>query len=183
MGDDNGSEASPCSMGCTLAGNMVFVTSASFQGKIGGGGVKAADGACINAAAKAQIANAGGFRAWISDSEHSPSSWNPPPKGPFILPDATVIATSWAQLTSGQLAAPIDVFESGETIDDLPYFAWTGTNTDGAATEDRCSDWSTTSKPNKGTRGLLTQKDTDWTEHSTVDCQQFARLICIEQDL
>ena len=181
MGDDNGSEASPCSMGCTLAGNMVFVTSESFQGKIGGGGVKAADGACMNAAAKAQIANAGGFRAWISDGEHSPSNWNPPPKGPFILPDATIIATSWAQLTSGQLAAPIDVFETGENVDELPYFAWTGTNTDGAATEDRCSDWSTTSKPHKGTWGSLTQKGMGWTVHSTIECQQFARLICIEQ--
>jgi len=183
LGDENGKGSAPCSMTCALAGNMVFATSASFQGKIGAGGVEAADAACAQAALNANIANAGNFRAWLSDDTHSPATWNPKPQGPFILPNTTIIANSWPGLVDGFLLAPINVLETGAHIVDNPFYAWTGTEPNGspAADGERCSEWSTTSKPHKGSRGRLTKANEAWSKHNIAECQQLARLICIEQ--
>jgi len=180
LGDANDEAMGPCSMGCTLAGKMVFATSASFQGKIGAGGVEAGDGECAQAAANANIANAGNFRAWLSDDTHSPATWNPKPQGPFILPDTTILAHTWPGLVDGLLLAPIDVLETGEKIVDKPFYAWTGTEIDGSPASERCSEWSTTSKLHKGQRGRLTHVGEVWTKHSAMECQKLARLICIE---
>ncbi len=181
LGEENGSEDGACSEMCTLAGNMVFATSASFPGQIGAGGIEAADAACVEAAANAKIANASAFRAWISDGEHSPANWNPKPAGPFILPNTTIIAASWSDLVDGELAAPIDVLETGSKVDATPFYAWTGTHAEGTTIEAHCSKWSSDGKQHKGVWGRLGAADDGWTEHGVTYCQQLARLICIEQ--
>lgn len=106
---------------------------------------------------------------------------DPKPEGPFILRNATIIATSWADLTDGEIAAPIDVLETKKPVNSIPLHAWTGTKPDGTPAEDRCLEWSTTSKPHKGERGHLTKTGSAWSKYSATECQLVARLICIEQ--
>ena len=62
------------------------------------GGVDGANDACNTIAMEAGLANAGNFRAWISDSEMSPSKWDPAPQGAFVFPNATTVAATWADL-------------------------------------------------------------------------------------
>jgi len=69
----------------------VASTSKAYSGVIGVGGSVGADDACNTVAMEAGLANAGNFRAWISDGESSPATWNPAPVGPFILPQAKAV--------------------------------------------------------------------------------------------
>jgi len=69
--------------------------------------------ACAQAALNADIANAGEFRAWLSDDTHSPASWNPKPQGPLSSrirpssptpgPDSST-ACSWRRSMSSRQA-------------------------------------------------------------------------------
>ncbi|MCA9637018.1 MAG: hypothetical protein KC420_13410, partial [Myxococcales bacterium] len=176
----NGKEGTPCTGGCAIAGKMVFVTSKLYTGAIGMGGVTAADDACNTVAMEAGLANAGKFRAWISDGTSAPATWKIKPGGPFILPEAKgKIADTWADLTDGSLAMPIDVGEDGEVILDF-QFAWTGTSPQGAPLASRCMDWTSAAKESFGRWGSLLVTDGGWTSVGDATCKASARLFCVE---
>ncbi|MCA9686093.1 MAG: hypothetical protein KC457_28230 [Myxococcales bacterium] len=178
--DDNGGEGQPCTNMCGLAGKMIFATSKLYSGAIGDGGAAAADDKCETVAMEAGIANANAFRAWISDGSNSPATWPNKPQGPFILPGAkAIVAQSWDDLVDGTLSAPIDAIETGAPLDTIK-FAWTGTSPQGGALADRCVDWTIGTKAAQGTFGLLTKIDAAWTAFLATECQQTARLVCIE---
>src|SRR5690606_18259928 len=89
LGEKNGADGEMCSDACLFNGEVVFVTSKTYIGKIEDGGIKAADNECNTLAMAAGLPNAGAFRAWLSDGDGSPSKWIPQPAGPFILLDST----------------------------------------------------------------------------------------------
>ena len=91
----------------------VFVTSTSTTGNIGG--VAGADAIC---AAQANAAGLSGrFLAWLSDTRGaSPSARFNKSLGAYRLVDGTQIASSYADLTDGRIAAPINLDEFGEPV-------------------------------------------------------------------
>ncbi len=106
----------------------VFVTSTQHRGNIPG--TSAADLFC-NIRAQAG-GHSGYFKAWISDSpETDPESTFTRSSIPYALPDGSVVAADWTDLTDGQLNVPIDQDENGQTVvSNAPFDfnVWTGTD-------------------------------------------------------
>jgi len=110
----------------------VFVTSATYNGNLGG--LAGADAKCQSLAAAANLA--GTYKAWLSDATgSSPSNRFTHNPGPYVLVDGTTIAVDWADLTNGGILVPINMTESGATLTFPPAEnVWTGTRPDGTRT-------------------------------------------------
>lgn len=107
----------------------VFVTSTQHRGNIPG--TSAADLFC-NIRAQAG-GHSGYFKAWISDSpETDPESTFTRSAIPYALPDGSVVAANWTDLTDGQLNVPIDQDENGQSVvppsAQTDFNVWTGTD-------------------------------------------------------
>jgi len=171
----------------------VFLTSAVYSGDLGG--VQGANAKCQSLATAAGLP--GTFKAWISDSVSDPSSsFTQSPAG-YIDTTGRIIATSWSDLTDGQLAFPINCDENRNCIDmgycsaNCPvYSVWTGTASDGhypdcyfypggmGCSPSLCQDWTNAQDTNLGLTGSLIG---DWTERNDQYCSWVAHLYCFEQ--
>jgi hypothetical protein len=166
--------------GDAAAGKRVFVTSALFAGDFGG--VTQADAKCQQAAGAAGLG--GTFKAWLSvDGEDTWPSKRFTKTSGYVRIDGMAVATSWNDLTDGNLQAPINVDENGRPVTTDP-FVWTNTDEGGAQGNlaQDCSDWTSTSTT--AIVGNATKLDTSWTDDddaSLKDCGQQLRLYCFEQ--
>ena len=89
----------------------VFVTSTTHDGNLGG--LAGADAICQARAAAAGLP--GTYLAWLSDGSASPATrFLTQSAGPYRLVNGTTIADDWADLTSGDLDAPINITETGD---------------------------------------------------------------------
>ena len=94
---------------------IVFVTSTSFSGNIGG--VTGADAKCqIEADGQDSIVPTGTYFAWLSDGTQSPDTRFTKSSHPYVLADGTRIADDYADLTDGSILHPINVEASGNTL-------------------------------------------------------------------
>lgn len=107
--DGNVVDGDGCSSTCAveLGSRYVFVSSAQFTGNMGG--LAGADAECQALADAAGLP--GTYMAWLGDGSQSPSTRFTPSNESYILPDGTVVANNWADLTNGDLAHPIDMTE------------------------------------------------------------------------
>ena len=188
-GDANG--AGLCTKSCELFGQVVFVTSDSFNGDLkayasmNGDGIDGADAICQARAAKAHLRDPGAFMAWISaDAESAPANRYPGSitmSGPFILPvEGIVVADDWSELTSGVLQHAIDRTELGEPLADARV--WTNTTPTGELSdaETSCEGWSSASLV-KGRTGRSSEAGSFWTELAFEKCNVADQhLYCIE---
>jgi hypothetical protein len=183
-------DALPCPAGqcCDGAGTcgecQVFATSTLGPGDIGG--LTGADAECQ------RLANAAGlpgtYLAWLSDSAASPASRFTQATVPYILPGGEVVATSWADLTSGNpLRHAIDQVETGDEVTGTgpsAFRAWTNTTGSGEAggadPNGNCEDWTTDSAAPTGNFGKTTST-TQWTAGEFQQCPAEARLYCFQQ--
>ena len=151
---------------CTLSPRkLVFVTSAAYDGNLGG--LSGADAKCNAAAASAGLP--GTYKAWLSDSTASPSTrFTQSAVLPYRRVDGTLVARNWADLTDlilaapiNALAAPINVTESGSTLGTNQY-AWTYTTFRGSEVVDlgpiflgglHCADWTSNARGEYGIVG------------------------------
>jgi len=135
---------------CTTDKKIVFVTSALYDGDMGG--LNGADALCQGHANGAGLG--GTFKAWLSDATGSPST-RFTHGGPYVLRNNTVIANNWAQLTAGTLLHAINTTESGGTppvgngactVILGPYIVWSNTTENGSlfSSMGHCSNWSNT---------------------------------------
>ena len=92
--------------------HRVFLTSATFDGNLGG--IAGADAKCEAAAASASLG--GSWQAWLSDHVTYPALTFPQLGASYRRLDGAVIATSWADLVDGSIASPINVDESGKNV-------------------------------------------------------------------
>lgn len=128
--DGGGADAAPCMGACD---HVVFVSSVKYTGNLGGpSGLNSADAKC-NDLAKGKLA--GTFVAWVSSKADTAKArlWGggAPAPGRWVLPDkTTVVANSWAGLTSGTLQHAIDRDESGAAVS-LAQLVITNTNAQG----------------------------------------------------
>ncbi|NJN84235.1 MAG: DUF1015 family protein, partial [Caldilineaceae bacterium] len=115
-------------------------------------GLSGADALCQARASAAGLP--GTYRAWLADSTGSPSTRFNRSTVPYVLTNNTVVANSWADLTDGSLASPINRTELngavpvGNTSCAGGGFrtAWSSVNNNGAwngATA--CGSWTSTS--------------------------------------
>jgi hypothetical protein len=168
--------------------NIVFVTSAMYDGNLGG--LTGADAICQTHAANAGFS--GTFLAWLSDSTGSPDTRFTHSTTPYVRPDGVQIAANWADLTDGTLAAPINVTENlttapiGTTSCGGGGFAtvWSNTTPSGTlAGALHCDNWGN----NAGTQaawGKADMSDSSWTGWCTgggAVCVWVSPIYCFEQ--
>jgi hypothetical protein len=136
----------------------------------------------------------GTYMAWLSDTTGSPSTRFTQSSVPYVLVDGTMVATDWAQLTTGPLLHAIDMSELGGAPGHdnsgnacaLPAGAtivWTSTKHDGTAVPGTdCSGWTSAvlNAPSQWGRDDATTND--WaTWCSSGSCSWSAPLYCFEQ--
>jgi hypothetical protein len=158
----------------------VFVTSTTHDGNLGG--LSGADAICQNLAVSASLP--GTYRAWLSDDSQSPSTRFSQSSGPYELLNGVAIASSWADLTDGTLAAPITLAENGATFNALAFRAWTNTlanGTGGGTLDENCAEWTTGANGSNGDEGQPAATSDNWTDIASGTCNNQFHLYCFQQ--
>jgi uncharacterized protein DUF1554 len=164
---------------CVPATNLIFVTTATYTGNLGG--LAGADAKCQS------VATAGGltgtYKAWLSDSTTSAAMRMTHAANPYVVFDGTEISATWTTLTSSKFLTPIDESQVGGTVSSTP---WTNTQADGtisvATTADDCDDWTTAASTSVGLVGNTTMEGKPWTAgNPPVGCNSALPLYCVEQ--
>ncbi len=198
LGEDNGSpefpaESVPCDDGCRFIARLAFLSSETY---LGGDidGVEGADIKCQSLAATAKFDSANKFKAWLSDSQHSPEQdFTKDVDLPIVRPDGVRIANNWDDLVLNGPVEGIIVTDKGEPL--LGEYVWTSTTPSGKLFDAAmtCQTWSSSSPLYKGWLGLsgvdkLPETDWNkwvderhWTNIMPSTCNWEFRLYCIEQ--
>jgi hypothetical protein len=164
-------------------------------------GLTGADAICKARAVAAGLANATSYRAWLStastdaychlfglDGERSTSCNGHFPDasamGPWVRMDGTPFAGTLAEMTGSahKLFQPVLFDETGATVEDSQFFAWTGTDENGVQFGLTCSDWSSASSSSDGSAGVAWYVGRDWTYFGSFPCSDtsYLRLYCFE---
>jgi hypothetical protein len=160
---------------------MAFVSSSSHYGDALDG-LTGADTICQRLATAAGLP--GTYLAWISDNTASPSTRFIQATVPYMMPDGTVIATSYQDRTDGTLAHAIDRTESGGTRTSVVQQAWTNTLSDGSAAglspaNSHCGNWHVGTFGNTGSTLVA---DGGWTAIGNHPCEDAPRgVYCFQQ--
>lgn len=167
----------------------VFVTSTTYNGKIGG--VAGANAKCQQ---RADAANLGGiWGAWLSVGDVAPS-WNFNHAGTnsiaYKLINGTIVAKSWTDLKNSDrigLVNPINVTEYGEIITSptTQLDVWTNTTAyggyDSANNDQSCYGYTSSSSDYYGHGGSVQKTNYQWSSNNFRKCNEMARLYCFEQ--
>ena len=167
-----------CTDDCQIVRKIIFLTSTTYTGKLGG--LAGADATCQKLAGAAGLANPSTFRAWLSDGLTLIAKRITPFEGPYVRPDGVQIADHWQDLTDGDLDAPISVDETKvDHFEDESSYVWTNIAPDGGLDGYvSCDGWGPTGKT--GRIGALNTAGPDWTHHSELPCAFKAHLYCVE---
>jgi hypothetical protein len=167
-------------MPCGAGGDcLVFLTSATYQGDLGG--LPGADAKCQGLAQDAGLP--GSYRAWLSDATSAPVSRFVRSPGPYKLLNGVAIARNWDDLTDGSpLEATITVTETGGGPGDS-LIAWTATQPNGTFTfgTAHCNNWSTNGNGPTGNFGAVDRLDTWSTVPVELVCVNRMHLYCFQQ--
>ena len=160
-----------------VAPKIIFVTSETFDGNLGG--LAGADAICQRLADAANVF--GSYKAWLSDSTVSPANRFSMSSAPYIRVDGIRVADSFSDLIDGNLTNPINVDEtSAKPVDDR---VWTGTQIDGTTDgrEQHCGNWQSTT--GDGSFGVSSDTNRNWTDTLAADACSISdkRLYCMEQ--
>lgn len=158
---------------------IVFVTKDAYGTAIGG--VTQADATCVAAAKKAGLP--GTYQAWISDGSVAPSStFTTKSSVPYILPDGTKVANSFAALGGGTLLHGIDMTEDKTTLTGVKVMTNVKVNGDVNTASFTCSSWSGTSGNYfGGTSGNMTAEWTDGAAATACTASLTNHLYCFQQ--
>lgn len=133
-----------CPSGCTNSNDndcssfvpTIFVTSANYTGGTLGADLNLSDFKCQT------LANAVGFsgtwKAWISNctpvngcsTPYSPHTRMVHSNSPYVLPNGSIVANNWNDLTDGTILSQIIIDENGNNVGRMPVA--TGTNYNGS---------------------------------------------------
>lgn len=149
-----------------------FVTSQTRPGNLGG--VAGADALCAQLATAANLT--GTFRAWLSVAG-TPAADRITSNGPWQLVTGEVVATTKAQLTSGQLQRALNKDEKGATPPAVEDRVWTGTNGQGQAAGADCNGWM---GGGAGRVGEAEHANQQWTTLTDEACTEVNRVYCFE---
>ncbi|MFT4040073.1 MAG: DUF1554 domain-containing protein [Thermomicrobiales bacterium] len=160
----------------------VFVSSSTHTGNLGG--LSGADTICQSLATTAGLT--GTYKAWLSDDSQSPSTRFATSTGAYALVNGATIASSWADLTDGELAAPVAVTEQGAVLSDNALRSWTNTlanGTRGGVFDVNCNGWTTGAADVSGDGGQVTSASVNWTRFTSGTCNNSSKfhLYCFQQ--
>ena len=166
----------------SLCPKIVFVTSATYDGDLGG--LSGADAKCQALAQGAGLS--GTYKAWLSDSVTSASSRLTHASVPYILVNGDVVATDWTNLLAPptDLLHPISIDEIGVAVGGD---AWTNSTASGqpiyAMLYYTCNDWWNSLNPGYGSVGSAHSTWPAWTQAVgfPADCASNNHLYCFEQ--
>ena len=184
-GTDSGAGVDAPPTSCSLGNTRVFVTSAMYDGNLGG--VSGADTDCTTRATAAGLG--GSWRAWLSDSVTPALAHVRRSKAGYVLVDGTtVVATSFIALVSGSLAHAIDLTETGAPVTNGQTEVWTGIDltssmsNGGFCTDGSGNDWSSNSSgASTPLVGHLDATDATWSAAYLQLCNRTnVRLYCFE---
>jgi hypothetical protein len=167
---------------CSTGRARVFVTQTTYGPDFGGAG-----GANQRCQSSADARGLGGtWRAWLSDSGKSAAQRIYHATGAYVMLDGTVVASSFAALTSGSLAHAIDRSEANVRVNDGNTEVWTGFDVLGSVGNGFCSgtsgDWSSSSSSAPTPIvGHLDATDATWSAAYLQVCDRTnVRLYCFE---
>ena len=125
-------------------------------------GIEAADSICNNYAAALNLEDAGSYKAWISD-DNTNARDRFVNDGPWFTPDGIPVAENLADLTDGEIIAPINQrFFSNHRV-------WTGTDEFGMRVMGaNCGGW--TGASGSGRAGLSDSITVNWTNWGNTTC-------------
>ena len=161
---------------CTAA-KLVFVSSSSHTGNLGG--LSGADSICQGLASSADLP--GTYKAWLSDSTQSPSTRFAKSTIPYIRVDGAVVALNWTDLTDAQLSNPIVLDENGALHPEV--YVQTGTRVQGQAEMDiyLCEGWHTAALTVRRYIGISAYTDNRWTNNFDTSCYMPIQMYCFQQ--
>lgn len=179
----------PCEPGCVWHGRLVFLSSATYDGDLGG--LTGADLKCRLLATAQHFHAADSFKAWLSDGEASPLTRFSFGPDPLVLPNGLLVADDLAALISDGPGDGIRVTETRDAL--LKAYVWTNTAFTGErfSAIDHCTGWTSSSKQAKARWGVDAwpkQPPADWdtwhdqrhwTSSQTNTCNRTAHLYCI----
>lgn len=176
-----------CSASCK-ADRLIFLTSTLFDGRLAPKnavpepgepeGLDLADLHCQQMGHNAGLP--GSFQAWLGADRLGPIdrlNLVVGHTGRFVTVDDVVVAQSWDDLTDGWLASAIDRTETGVVIESI---VWTGALISGSAAHDNCGGWKSNEVGAKGIVGDSAQVGPQWTKLTSISCDTFARLYCLQ---
>ena len=182
----------------------MFVTGVSTGGNIAG--LAGADIFCNQRAAIAGLV--GNYQAWLCDGVSSPATRSFHATVPYRRTDGALIANSWADLTDGNIASPINRTETGADVSATsPFLPWTYVTTAGTCDNETylspgsgpcpafancktiCANnnsgsngWTSSSGFAQGSKGDVNATGSNWTDGVTGLCSTPGeRIYCIEQ--
>jgi dipeptidyl aminopeptidase/acylaminoacyl peptidase len=166
------SGAGDCPADADQPEKAVFVTSASFNGNLGG--LTGADAICqAEADDPASIVPAGTYLAWLSDGTDSPETRFTKSSRPYILPGGAKVSILHA----------LDIDPTGKSLGLTSY--WTGTNPDGTTTQYflTCDGWTADPVTNFiGMAGSISHGSSLWSSGDPASaCSQPHKLVCFQQ--
>jgi hypothetical protein len=182
-----------CSATCRWVGRLVFVSSGTYSGSLGG--VSGADLKCQALALAIGLTNPYKFRAWISDGVHSPVSHFEQVAltgAPYILRNGRIVAADFDELIVMGPRTGISLTEKGTHV--LEEWVWTNTSASGEpfSPDNHCGGWTTNSPDLKARAGFNAieseqgaewdtwRNDRLWTSTINRGCDKLAHLYCFE---
>lgn len=141
---------------------FVFITSSTYPANTS---VSSRDAACQSEANAAGLS--GTFKAWMSNGGNNNISSTQ--YRSYYRTDNKLVAYSWADLTDGTIANPINVAANGTTT--YNESVWTGLNADGSISANNCNGWTSISNTYQGQIGNSSSTNTAWTNsNSAYNC-------------
>jgi len=159
--------------------NIVFVTSTTYDGNLGG--LVGADQKCQARADAAGLAK-NTYKAWLSTASVNAIDRLGSARG-WLRVDGKPFADTKADIVAGKIFHPIRVDELGN-YDNAPWgsYVWTGTNHDGSRDEDTCSEWTSSSLSVIGRKGKNDGVTGVYTGYAHTSCNQSNPLYCFGID-
>ncbi|UJR85692.1 InlB B-repeat-containing protein [Sandaracinus amylolyticus] len=168
--------------GFTQLGNVVFVTSATYAGDLGG--PERADDICQEHARTAGLPPSL-YRAWLSTSSQSAQDRGIDGIDGYVRPDGLPVAYIAKELVTGGLRHPIGLDEMGVPVP-VPALAWTGTLHDGSIAAENCDNWFSARTTSTAVVGHVERGGGEWTAAlrgvDGIDCSVPRRLYCFGLD-
>lgn len=183
-GEECDNDGDSC-VACKKAWRIVFVSSKTYAGDIGG--LVVADAQCQELADAADLS--GTFRAWLSDGVNGPATRFLKSTVPYRLPSGAEVAADWTDLTTGAVSVAISKTESGGPAPpgygpcgDGNDHVWSNTNGDGTSKAPVCGGFTTTLGNGAWGRWSTTSNWTGWCSGGGDDpCGLTSPIYCFEQ--
>ncbi|WP_417911368.1 DUF1554 domain-containing protein [Candidatus Electronema sp. PJ] len=162
---------------CSTPGYLIFVSSATYQGNLGG--FTGADAKCQSLAEAAGLS--GTFRALLSSNVTNARDRADVAVGPYTLVDRrTIVSLTYGGLFGGSINAAVNMDETGQLQTGIAY---TGTAADGigGGNGTHCSNWASTIS--SAYTGNITATDRTWitSSPSTSPCSNLYHIYCFQR--